>query len=211
MLKWIAWNKNSEEDRLRSEERHIILGDQILDVQDHLEDKIDDVQAKLDVAVVHRVPPCENKEKNEQFMLVVLEPEEEYKAVRGQKSQIDRMKGKYNTKRFIEFEEHPNAVNLLNRIRERQDEIGVTVKNTTIYLNDLSEKEFLEVVSRINDEKKEVVIEPVVTNPPSEYTEEGLSKMTVKQLRNICREKKISGYSRYRKKELIEFIVIKLN
>jgi hypothetical protein len=191
-----------------SEDTRISLEDKIMDVQDDLTEQIERVQTKFDTSVIHRVPPCTDESRNEYFMLIVLD-EGEYKAVRGQKAQIKKMKLKHRNKRYIEFQENPNPQNLLNRLRERKDTSQFKIRNTKITLqNDFSELQLIDLINEVNKEKKDVDV--IQLEKEIMYTQEGLTALKMAELRTICRDKQIKKYSQYRKSELVNYILSNL-
>ena len=118
-------------DKMQFEMKKLLhQGNEVLDINKHISNKLDDTNLKLDVtnhkldvAVIDRVPKTVNKSKLNCFVLL-KNHDDTYYTIRCQRRRITSTLKKYKAKfdsddqpiELLRFDYNPNSINLVNRI-----------------------------------------------------------------------------------------------
>jgi hypothetical protein len=119
------------------------------------------IHRKLGIAVEDRAPLPENKDKQDRFVVLKRNDPKHapFYSIRGQHQYVSRRTKQFaNAKIILDFEANPNAFSLFIRIKEELIKKGVLFCGNNIMLGDstLSEKNLIDAMKAINDEKYEV-------------------------------------------------------
>lgn len=130
-------------------------------------EKLDTVQEKLGVAVVDRVPKLEAPSKREMFVVLKMGHKDktkyQYYALRGQKAYINcksrQLKKTYkHCTELCNIEYQPNSRNLFLRLKKYLKNRMTFSFNWFSIKDSLSERELLETISTVNDDKFHVEV-----------------------------------------------------
>lgn len=169
--------------------------DMLIEKNDVLIEKNDLICAKLGIAVETRVPPATNHATHETLAVfahrVPVGILTHYISC-GQPATIKRCTAKYGEPVF-QIKQQPNSKNLFQRIKEIP---GIVVYDgSNIYpVNGIDS--FTQALTDVNDEKYVVEIPKI----------DPYKALTVIELKTICTGKKIKGYSKCKRAELIKLI-----
>lgn len=162
---------------------------------DKLLDHADKVSTKLGIATEQRVPPAAKKSTNETlavFALAAPVGSFTHYISCGQEATI-----KLGIKRFgqpiFQISSQPNSKNLYQRIKETP---GVITHSANYVFPLAGIEPFLQIIKDINDDK-------YVVDLPKKDLYKGLSR---EDLKNVCRVRKIKGFSTLTRTDLIALI-----
>ena len=185
--------------------------------------------------VVDQRVPFERVQPPEEPQIVIYytDPEEEkpYRVCRGQKRRVDgiirSVKEEFpNAREVVRMKKQPNPVESWNACK-RELTRNMEWEGSRFNLIDIEEKEFLERIDEIVENVKreparevsEIVDQPLKLKNDVQEIEEieeieekedrrkELFMMKLDQLKTICKERKIKGYSKLRKDQIVELIL----
>jgi hypothetical protein len=158
-----------------------------------------------------------------------------YCVVRGQQTYTDALLSKKrreypNVRVVLEYSDHPNAIELWNAIKATLGKRLLFFANTnTFSINSITEEKFVEIVNECDVEKRrehDDMLEKIVVSADEDREQEpdrdedreeeqeersvtpaSLLLLTVRELKQICRNNHLKGWSQLRKLELVECIV----
>ena len=183
--------------------------------------------------VVDQRVPFERVQPPEEPQIVIYytDPEEEkpYRVCRGQKRRVDgiirSVKEEFpNAREVVRMKKQPNPVESWNACK-RELTRNMEWEGSRFNLIDIEEKEFLERIDEIVENVKreparevsEIVDQPLKLKNDVQEIEKieekeedrrkELFMMKLDQLKTICKERKIKGYSKLRKDQIVELIL----
>jgi predicted peroxiredoxin len=155
-----------EEREERQKDRQMLrnLGihlDDVVQQNNELIDKVDDIQIKLNISVEDRAPKPDLVSKRERFILLKRDDESyPYYIIRAQdvnaKASIRKQKNLYNNvSLLLDLQCQPNSKTLYVRIKDQLKKQGVEFNlcKVSIDRSELKEHDLVEVMKGINDEK----------------------------------------------------------
>jgi hypothetical protein len=156
-----------EEDRKKDRQMLKNLGIQIDDVHqqnNELLEKVDDIQQKLEIAVEDRAPQPSPSQKCERFILLRRDdPDYPYYTIRAQnvscKTALRTQKNNYgDITILLDLPYHPNSKTLFVRVKDELRKQGVIFNmcKLTLAHSNITERELIEVMRKIDDEKRDV-------------------------------------------------------
>ena len=136
----------------------------VIEENEEINENIQEVTKKLDIAVEDRVVKPNNKKKEEVFVVIYNKQTGIYYIMCRQKETINMAIKKYikeNEGSEITHQiNNPNCKNLLIRIKEKLSrKKQITFTNNSIKLVNIDENTFINKINKINNMKKEVIVD----------------------------------------------------